>query len=62
MSRLTRSFFSPVLALAGAGKHTIFGRVHEGMKVVQRLGLVPTGAEDRPVDEIKIVTATVLNE
>ena len=42
------------------GKHTIFGRVHEGMKVVQRLGLVPTGAEDRPVSEVRIISATVV--
>lgn len=30
-------------------KHTIFGRVSEGMRVVQRLGAVNTDAEDRYV-------------
>ena len=39
------------------GKHTIFGRVKSGMKVVQRMGMVKTGAEDRPMDEVKIVKA-----
>jgi peptidyl-prolyl cis-trans isomerase-like 1 len=39
------------------GKHTIFGRVKSGMMVVQRMGLVKTGAEDRPVEEVKIVRA-----
>ncbi|BFZ64213.1 Peptidyl-prolyl cis-trans isomerase-like 1 [Saitoella coloradoensis] len=39
------------------GKHTIFGRVNEGMRTVQRLGLVRTGAGDRPVEEIKIIKA-----
>lgn len=29
------------------GKHTVFGRISEGMKVIQRMGLVPTGANDR---------------
>lgn len=29
------------------GKHTVFGRISEGMKVIQRMGLVPTGASDR---------------
>lgn len=42
------------------GKHTIFGRVTRGMGVVKRMGLVRTGAEDRPAEEVKIVKATVL--
>ena len=42
------------------GKHTIFGRVKGGLRVVQRMGLVKTGAEDRPVDEVKIVRARVV--
>ena len=36
------------------GKHAIFGRVTKGMKVVQRMGCVPTNAQDRPVDPVKI--------
>jgi peptidyl-prolyl cis-trans isomerase-like 1 len=42
------------------GKHTIFGRVKNGMGVVKRMGLVQTGPEDRPVDEVKIVSARIL--
>lgn len=42
------------------GKHTIFGRVKAGMKVVQRMGMVKTGAEDRPIEEVKILKAKVL--
>ncbi|KAK2760287.1 heme binding [Arachnomyces sp. PD_36] len=41
------------------GKHTIFGRVKSGMWVVKNMGMVKTGAEDRPVDEVKIITARV---
>lgn len=42
------------------GKHTIFGRVSSGMRVVQRMGLVKTGAEDRPAEDVKILSAKVL--
>ncbi|KAK1763545.1 putative peptidyl-prolyl cis-trans isomerase-like 1 [Phialemonium atrogriseum] len=42
------------------GKHTIFGRVRNGMSVVKRLGLVRTGADDRPAEEVKIIKARVL--
>ena len=42
------------------GKHTIFGRVKSGMRIVQRMGLVKTGGEDRPEEEIKIVKARVV--
>ncbi|KAI9904254.1 hypothetical protein N3K66_000783 [Trichothecium roseum] len=41
------------------GKHTIFGRVSRGMGVVKRLGLVETGPDDRPVEEVKILSARV---
>lgn len=39
------------------GKHTIFGRVCSGMKIVQQIGSVPTGQQDRPQVEIKIIKA-----
>ncbi|KAJ3495349.1 hypothetical protein NLG97_g3462 [Lecanicillium saksenae] len=42
------------------GKHTIFGRVSKGLSTVKRMGMVPTGAEDRPVEEVRIVTAKVV--
>jgi peptidyl-prolyl cis-trans isomerase-like 1 len=33
------------------GKHTIFGRVSSGMRVVQRLGAVGTDAQDKYVQD-----------
>lgn len=41
-------------------KHTIFGRVKAGMKVVQRMGLVKTNSDDRPLEEVKILKAKVV--
>jgi peptidyl-prolyl cis-trans isomerase-like 1 len=37
------------------GKHTIFGRVKGGIRVVQRMGLIKTDGDDRPVEEVRIV-------
>eukprot|EP00298_Acanthocystis_sp_HF-20_P013759 c20495_g1_i2.p1 GENE.c20495_g1_i2~~c20495_g1_i2.p1 ORF type:complete len:158 (+),score=55.51 c20495_g1_i2:35-508(+) len=42
------------------GKHTIFGRVYEGMTFVRRLGNVKTDAQDRPDVPMKIYRATLL--
>ncbi|KAN0063353.1 Peptidyl-prolyl cis-trans isomerase-like 1 [Thecaphora frezii] len=41
-------------------KHTIFGRVSDGMKVIQRLGLVATDSNDRPTEDVKIHKALVV--
>ncbi|KAM7422670.1 hypothetical protein PAMA_010628 [Pampus argenteus] len=43
------------------GKHTIFGRVYQGMGVLNRIGMVETNVQDRPVDDIKILRAVVPN-
>ena len=39
------------------GKHSIFGRVCNGMKTVQRMGCVETDKLDKPVANIKIIKA-----
>ncbi|KAH7019215.1 peptidyl-prolyl cis-trans isomerase-like 1 [Ilyonectria destructans] len=44
------------------GKHTIFGRVKSGMGTVRRLGLVKTGPEDRPEEDIKIAKARIVED
>lgn len=41
------------------GKHTIFGRISEGIGVLQRMGMVETNSQDRPLEDIKIITATI---
>uniref|UniRef100_A0A7S2FR66 Peptidyl-prolyl cis-trans isomerase n=1 Tax=Haptolina brevifila TaxID=156173 RepID=A0A7S2FR66_9EUKA len=39
------------------GKHTIFGRIADGMATVKRLGLARTDGNDRPMDPIRIISA-----
>jgi peptidyl-prolyl cis-trans isomerase-like 1 len=41
------------------GRHTIFGRVKKGMRVVQRMGMVKTDPQDRPLNDVKILEADV---
>jgi peptidylprolyl isomerase len=40
--------------------HPVFGKVVEGMEVVEKIGKVRTGRNDRPVEPVKILTATIL--
>eukprot|EP00586_Coscinodiscus_wailesii_P006089 CAMPEP_0172490856 /NCGR_PEP_ID=MMETSP1066-20121228/21443_1 /TAXON_ID=671091 /ORGANISM="Coscinodiscus wailesii, Strain CCMP2513" /LENGTH=150 /DNA_ID=CAMNT_0013259545 /DNA_START=138 /DNA_END=590 /DNA_ORIENTATION=+ len=40
------------------GKHSIFGRIYSGMSIVQRMGMVATGDDDRPKKPIMIHKAT----
>ena len=36
------------------GKHTIFGEVTDGMDVVDAIAAVPTGAQDKPAEDVVI--------
>ncbi|XP_064632367.1 peptidyl-prolyl cis-trans isomerase-like 1 [Lineus longissimus] len=40
-------------------KHTIFGRIHTGMRVVERVGKVETDDSDKPKHEIKMIRAYI---
>lgn len=42
-------------------KHPVFGKVVEGMNVVDAIGRIKTDAEDRPVSTVKIITAKVIS-
>jgi peptidyl-prolyl cis-trans isomerase A (cyclophilin A) len=40
-------------------RHTVFGEVVEGLDVVQGIGSVPTGQQDRPVTPVMMNTVTI---
>ncbi len=42
------------------GTYTVFGEVVEGMDVVRAINLVATDDHDRPIDDVRILKATVL--
>lgn len=44
------------------GKHTIFGRVSTGMQTVKRMGMVRTSQDDRPIEDVIIHSAKVIEE
>jgi peptidyl-prolyl cis-trans isomerase A (cyclophilin A) len=41
------------------GRHAVFGQVVEGIEVVSAIGSVPTGAQDRPREDVVIETLTI---
>ena len=43
-------------------KHPAFGKVIEGMDVVDKIAKVETDSSDKPLEEVKIIKAEVLNE
>jgi len=43
------------------GRHTIFGQVTDGYDVVERIAKVPTGPQDRPVDDVVIERVEILD-
>ena len=43
------------------GKHTVFGKVVKGMAVVDSICAAPTGMNDRPTENVEIVSVSRVN-
>ncbi len=42
------------------GKHPVFGKIIEGIEVMDKIAQVKTDSQDRPINEIKILKARVI--
>ena len=40
-------------------RHAVFGKVVEGMDVVEEIGSTPTDANDRPAEDVRMETVTI---
>ena len=42
------------------GKHPVFGKVVEGMDVIDKIGKVEKDSQDKPLEDVKIIKATIV--
>ena len=62
--KLTQEQINDYTTLGGAphldGQYTVFGEVISGLDVVEKIENVETGSNDRPVNAVKIIKATII--
>ena len=42
------------------GRHPVFGKVTKGIDIVDKIANVQTGAGDKPLEDVKIITASII--
>ena len=42
------------------GKHPVFGKVIEGLDIIDKIAKVPKNSQDKPLEDVKIIKATIL--
>ena len=41
------------------GRHAVFGKVVDGLDIIRTIGSVATGAGDRPLEEVKMISVSI---
>jgi cyclophilin family peptidyl-prolyl cis-trans isomerase len=44
------------------GKHAVFGEIIDGINVVEKIGKVKTGPQDKPVEDVKMIKVTMIDK
>lgn len=44
------------------GQYTVFGEVTQGLDIVERIQLVPTDKNDRPITDVRILKVKIIND
>jgi peptidylprolyl isomerase len=42
------------------GKHPVFGKIAEGMDVIDKIAKLPKDSQDKPLQEVKIIKASIV--
>jgi len=44
------------------GEYTVYGQVIEGLDVIDKIASVTTGSQDRPVEDVRIISVEIVEK
>jgi cyclophilin family peptidyl-prolyl cis-trans isomerase len=44
------------------GKHAVFGEIIDGLNIVEKIGKVKTGPQDKPIEDVKMIKVTMIDK